>query len=199
MNAPINVFANYSQEIVLILSFVIGIGFGFFLERAGFGNANKLVKQFYFEDMAVFKVMFTAIITAMIGLFFLTAIGFLELDMVYMSPSHITPQIVGGLILGAGFIIGGYCPGTSLVSTATGRIDGMFFLGGVMFGILSFGGIYPVIEEFYNSAAMGAVTVWEYFNIPYGVLVFLVILAALGGFFGAEFVEKKFRNKKTRS
>ena len=94
---------------------MIGIGFGFFLERAGFGSARKLTDQFYFKDMAVFRVMFTAIVTAMLGLFYLAACGWVDLSLVYIQPTYLWPQIVGGLLLGVGFVVGGYCPGTSLV------------------------------------------------------------------------------------
>ncbi len=108
---------------------MIGIGFGFFLEQAGFGSARKLTNQFYFKDMAVFRVMFTAIVTAMLGLFYLSALGWVDLSLVYISPTYLWPQIVGGLLLGVGFIVGGYCPGTSMVAVATGKLDALVFVG----------------------------------------------------------------------
>src|ERR1035437_10830823 len=119
----------------LVVAAIIGIGFGFALERGGFGNARILAAQFYFYNMRVLKVMFTAIITAMLGLFYFTWIGWLDLSLVYTTDTYLVPQIVGGLILGMGFVIGGYCPGTSVVSASTGRYDGMIYFVGIFFGI----------------------------------------------------------------
>ncbi len=84
MNAPFYKFGAFGDEASPVVAFVIGIGFGFFLERAGFGSARKLVSQFYLTDLAVFKVMFTAIVTAMLGVFYLSWVGFLDLSLVYL-------------------------------------------------------------------------------------------------------------------
>ncbi|QQS38059.1 MAG: YeeE/YedE family protein [Ignavibacteriales bacterium] len=195
MNAPLFKFDSFGNEFSLIVAVIIGIGFGFFLERAGFGSAKKLAAQFYFRDLAVFKVMFTAIVTAMIGIFYLSWIGFVDLSLVYLTPTNLLPQVVGGLLLGIGFVIGGYCPGTSVVASSTGKIDGVIYLVGVIFGIFVFGEFFPLIENFYNSSDMGKVTLPQYFNLPYGLVVFAVVLMALGGFIGAEKVEKIFAKK----
>jgi uncharacterized membrane protein YedE/YeeE len=188
-------FGLFGDNMSLVVAVLIGIGFGFFLERAGFGNANKLAAQFYFRDLRVFKVMFTAIVTAMLGVYYLSVFGLMDLSLVYINPTYLVPQVVGGLILGVGFVIGGYCPGTSVVSCATGRYDGMIFLVGIVFGIFIFGEAFPLIETFFNSTPMGQVTLPQYFNISYGLLVFLVVLMAVGGFIGAEKVEKYFAQK----
>jgi len=128
MSAPFYKLGAFGDEASLIVAFLIGIGFGFFLERAGFGSARKLVSQFYLDDLAVFKVMFTAIATAMLGATYLAWAGFLDLSLVYLVPTYWVAQVVGGLVLGVGFVVGGYCPGTSLVSTATGKLDGLVFV-----------------------------------------------------------------------
>jgi uncharacterized membrane protein YedE/YeeE len=158
MNAPFFKYGLFGDEFSLIVAFLIGIGFGFFLERAGFGNARKLAAQFYFTDMAVLKVMFTAILTAMLGVFYLAWIGFLDLSLLFLTPTNLLPQVVGGLLLGFGFVIGGYCPGTSAVSASTGRIDGMIFLLGAFAGIFVFGEMFPLLKDFFNATPMGAVT-----------------------------------------
>lgn len=190
MNAPFFKYGMFGDNIGLVMAFVIGIGFGFFLERAGFGNGKKLAMQFYFRDMAVLKVMFTAIVTAMLGVYYLSVFGMLDLSMVYLVPTNILPQVAGGLILGFGFVIGGYCPGTSCVSAATGKFDGMIYLLGVVVGIFVFGEMYPLVGNFYNATPMGQITVAEWANIPYGILVFAVVLMALGGFAASEWAEK---------
>lgn len=198
MNAPFFKFGYFGEETSLIVAFVIGIGFGFFLERAGFGSGRKLAAQFYLTDLTVFKVMFTAIVTAMVGLFWLSVLGIVDLSLVYVGNTYLLPQIVGGLILGIGFVVGGYCPGTSCVGAATGRYDAMLYLLGIIAGIVVFGEMYPLVKEFYASTAMGKVTLPELFGVSYGLIVFLVVLMALGGFAGAEWVEKKFASKGVR-
>jgi hypothetical protein len=195
MNAPFYKFNLFGDEFSLIVAFVIGIGFGFVLERGGFGNARILAAQFYLTNMRVFKVMFTAIVTAMLGIFFITWIGYLDLSLVYISDTYVLPQLIGGLLLGFGFVIGGYCPGTSVVSCSTGRIDGMVYLLGVVFGIFVFAELFPFLSDFYYSTNIGRVTVHEFFGISYGMMVFLVVIMAIGGFVGAEWVEKKMNSK----
>ncbi|HXG00872.1 MAG TPA: YeeE/YedE thiosulfate transporter family protein [Bacteroidota bacterium] len=196
MNAPFFKFGYFNEEIGLIFAFVIGIGFGFFLERAGFGSGRKLAAQFYLYDMTVFKVMFTAIVTAMLGLFWLGVLGLVDLSLVYIGPTYLIPQIVGGLILGIGFVIGGYCPGTSCVGAATGRYDAMVYLLGIIVGIFGFGEMFPLLKDLYYSTPMGQVTLPQFFGVRYGLVVFLVVLMALGGFIGAEWVEKKLAARK---
>jgi hypothetical protein len=195
MNAPFFKFEYFNFDMSLVIAFIIGIGFGFMLERGGFGNARILAAQFYFSNMRVLKVMFTAIVTAMLGIYFLSVIGFMDLSLVYVSETYILPQAVGGLILGLGFIIGGYCPGTSLVSAATGKLDGILFVAGVMAGIFVFGEMFPLIENFFYSTNMGSLTLPQYFGLSYGLVVFLVVLMALGAFAAAEWAEKKFADK----
>jgi len=196
MNAPFFKFGLFGDNVSLIMAFLIGIGFGFFLERAGFGSARKLTAQFYLTDLSVFKVMFSAIVTAMVGLFYLSWIGFVDLSLVYATPTFIVPQVIGGLLLGFGFVIGGYCPGTSAVAAATGRIDGMVYLAGIIAGLVAFGEAFPMVKDFYYATPMGQVTLPELLHLPYGLVVFLVVLMAIGGFAGATWVEKSMAVKK---
>jgi len=196
MPAPFYKYGAFGDETSLVIAFVIGIGFGFFLERAGFGSARKLVSQFYLNDLAVFKVMFTAIVTAMLGVTYLSWMGVLDLSLVYLTPTYLWPQIVGGLILGVGFVVGGYCPGTSVASMATGRLDGLAFVLGLPAGTLLFAEAFPVLRGFYDSGALGVRTLPDTFSLPYGVVVFGVVLMALGGFYGASVLERHFANRQ---
>lgn len=191
MTAPFLKFGMFNDEVSLIAAFVIGIGFGFALERAGFGSARKLVSQFYLDDMAVFKVMFTAIVTAMLGVTYLSWMGILDLSLVYLTPTYLVPQLVGGVVLGAGFVVAGYCPGTSIAAAATGRLDGLVAILGVVFGTVLFAEAYPLVKSFMNSTALGQQTIPQYFNLPYGLVVFGVVLMAIGGFAGAGWVERR--------
>ncbi|MFN2159105.1 MAG: YeeE/YedE thiosulfate transporter family protein [Anaerolineales bacterium] len=98
-------FAPFGVYLVYLL---IGFAFGNVLEMAGFGNSRKLAAQFYFRDMTVLKVMFGAIITAMVLIFSATALGLLDYNLIWVNPTYLWPGIVGGLIMGVGFIIGGF-------------------------------------------------------------------------------------------
>jgi rhodanese-related sulfurtransferase len=196
MTAPFYKFGLFGDEASFILAFLIGIGFGFFLERAGFGSSRKLAAQFYFRDLSVLKVMFTAIITAMTGLYVFSRLGIVDLSLVYLVPTFLVPQIVGGLLLGVGFVIGGYCPGTSCVSAATGRVDGIVYVAGMIAGLLGFAEIYPHVASFTHMTSMGQITLPKLFNLPYGLLVFAVVLMAIGAFAAGEWAEKKFGGKE---
>jgi len=199
MMAPFFKFGLFGDNLGLVVAFLVGIGFGFFLERAGFNSARKLAAQFYFTDMTVFKVMFTAIVTAMLGVYWLSVLGVMDLSLVYLTPTFLAPQMVGGLILGMGFVVGGYCPGTACVGIATGRVDALVLFAGIFVGIFGFGELYPLVSTFYNSTSMGQLTLAQVTGLPYGLLVFAVVLMALGGFFGAEWVEKKMAARKVEA
>ena len=189
--APFYKYGFFGDEMSLVLAFVLGTGFGFFLERAGFGSARKLAAQFYLYDMSVFKVMFTAIVTAMLGVTYLGWLGWLDLSLVYLVPTHLVPQIVGGLVLGVGFVVGGYCPGTSVASLATGRIDGFVYAFGIGAGTLAYAEVFPWIKGFVNSNEMGQVTLPEVFDLPWGLVVFAVVLIAVAGFSAATLIERR--------
>jgi len=190
MMTPLFKYGLFGEEFSLLVAFVLGIGFGFCLERAGFGSARKLAAQFYLYDMSVFKVMFTAIVTAMLGVTYLGWIGWLDLGLVYLVPTHLGPQLVGGLVLGVGFVVGGYCPGTSVASLATGRIDAMVYALGIFAGTFVYAEVYPAIKGFVNADAMGQVTLPEVLGLPYGLVVFAVVVIAVVGFWGATKVER---------
>jgi uncharacterized membrane protein YedE/YeeE len=193
--APFYKYGFFGDEMSLVLAFVLGTGFGFFLERAGFGSARKLAAQFYLYDMSVFKVMFTAIVTALLGVTYLGWIGWLDLGLVYLVPTHLVPQIVGGLVLGVGFVVGGYCPGTSVASLATGRIDGLVYAFGIGAGTLVYAEVYPAIKDFVNSNDMGQVTLPEVLHLPWGLVVFAVVVIAVAGFSAATIIERSCGDK----
>jgi hypothetical protein len=180
-----------------LVAFGISFCFGFVLERAGFGDSRRLAAQFYFHETRVLKVMFTAIVTAMVLLHWGVALGWVELERVYVNETYLTSAIVGGLVLGMGFIIGGYCPGTSIVAAATGKVDGLFFVLVVTFGVFVFGESYLGVREFYeHSGYMGRFRLPELFGVNGGVVVFGVVLMALFMFWGAEQLERVFASNE---
>ncbi len=171
---------------------VIGLGFGAALEISGFGDSRKLAAQFYLREMTVLKVMFTAIVVAAVLIFLSSALGLLDFSRVWVNPTYLAPGIVGGLIMGVGFIVGGFCPGTSLVAASTLKLDGVFFVVGVFFGVYAFGETVSSFEPFFLSTFMGRFTVPEWLGLPYGVVVVLLVLMALAMFWGAEIAEAYF-------
>jgi uncharacterized membrane protein YedE/YeeE len=195
MMTPLYKYGLFGEEFSLLVAFVLGIGFGFCLERAGFGSARKLAAQFYLYDMSVFKVMFTAIVTAMLGVTYLGWLGWLDLDLVYLVPTHLGPQLVGGLVLGVGFVVGGYCPGTSVAALATGRVDAVLYALGIFAGTFAYAEVYPAIKGFVNADAMGQVTLPEVLDLPLGLVVFAVVVIAVMGFWGATLIERRFRSE----
>ncbi len=168
---------------------VVGIAFGMTLESAGFGNSKLLAAQFYFKDMRVFKVMFTAIIVAMTLIFLSSSLGLLDYNLIWVPPTYLWPGIVGGLIMGVGFIVGGFCPGTSLVGVATGKLDAVMFVFGVLFGIYMFGETVGSFATFFDSSNMGRFTLPELFNASYGLVVVCIVVVALLLFVVSEKVE----------
>lgn len=199
MTAPLYTSGVFGEDFSLLVALLIGIGFGFFLERAGFGSARKLVAQFYLTDLAVFKVMFTAIVTAMVGVTLLSSAGLLDLSEVYLVPTYWTPQIVGGLLLGAGFVIGGYCPGTSIAAAATGRIDGMVCALGILAGTITFAGLFPWLQPLYLAGSAGEMTLPDFLRLPHGLVVTGVVVMALCGFYGASLIERRFGARAQQS
>lgn len=158
----------------LTVALAIGAAFGFTLERAGLGTAPKLAGQFYLADFTVMKVMFTAIVVAMTGAFWLGRLGLLDLANIFVPETFLLPQLAGGAIFGAGFLIAGLCPGTSCVAAASGRGDGLAVMGGMLAGIAAAG---LAFSSFYTRTAFGAWTLPQLLHVPYGVIAGVVILA----------------------
>jgi hypothetical protein len=196
---PFQALLTEYRELGLVIAIAIGFGFGFVLERAGFGNAKKLAAQFYLHDMTVFKVMFGAIITAMLGVIIASGLGWVDLTQLSESAASYTylwPMLVGGLVLGAGFIISGYCPGTSVVGMASGSIDAVFAFGGVILGSVLYGEIFPLVADFHVSSEKGHFFLYDLLSIPAPILAAAVAVMALAMFVGAEKVEKIFQKKR---
>ena len=164
----------------LLLTLVGGLAFGVVLERAGFGSGCKLTAVFYGYDMAVVKVMFTAIVTAMVALWGLAAAGIIDMQQIYIVPTNYWAQLVGGLVFGAGFVIGGYCPGTAVVACASGRLDAVAFVLGLMAGIAFYARFLGDVEVWIRTNAIDDVTLPSLTGVAAGwwVALFVVVLAA---------------------
>lgn len=192
MTAPLSVGIENFENINLLLALFIGIGFGFVLEQSGFSSSRKLAGVFYGYDMTVMKVFFTAAITAMTGLLFFSLFGWINLDLIYVNNTFVYSAITGGILMGIGFILGGFCPGTSICAVAIGKIDAMIFVVGIIIGVALFGFGFPLWEGLYKAKAMGPIKLSDFIGISDGLFLFLLIIVAMGMFYGAEWIEKKF-------
>jgi uncharacterized protein len=190
MNAPLAETGILGSTGVLLSAPIIGFAFGWFLERGGLGSARKLAGQFYLTDLTVFKVLFSALLTAMLGAFWLDRLGWLDLSLVYLPETYVLPQAVGGALFGAGFLVGGLCPGTSCVAAAAGRLDGVAVIGGMLAGVLAFNLAFDSLAAFYESTPLGAVTLTDLADVPRGVGVAVITACALAGFAVAARIER---------
>jgi len=193
--APYDLAASLGPVAFALVFGAIGFGFGAALEMGGFGDTRKLAGQFYFQDMTVLKVMFTGIIVAAVLVALATSFGLLDMSRVFVNPTYLWPGIVGGLIMGVGFVIGGFCPGTSLVAASTLKIDGMLFLLGALVGVGLFGETVGSFQGFWLSSYMGRFTLPEWLGLPVGVTVLLVVVMALVLFWAGDLAQKVFGQK----
>lgn len=189
MIAPFEV----SETVSLVLAVVFGFFFGLFLERGGLGNPHKLTGVFYLRDFTVPKVMFTAIVVAGTGLYLLSDLGLLDMERVWIIPTYFWPQIVGGALFGIGFVMSGYCPGTSVAGLATGRLDALVVILGIGAGTLLFALLFPVLEGFYLSSSMGAATLPKLMGVSHWLIITALIALAAGMFYLMERYERSPR------
>jgi hypothetical protein len=193
MPFPLPLETLIGKPLMFLVFGMIGFAFGYVLESSGFGNSKKLAAQFYFREMTVLKVMFGAIVTAMVLLFTMVGLGILDYNQVWVNPTYLWSGILGGLIMGVGFIVGGFCPGTSLVAMATRKIDGLFFVLGGLTGIFLFGETERFYDLWWNfSGYLGRFTIMDWLGLPTGIVVIIIVLMALFMFWGAEQLERMF-------
>lgn len=158
-----------------------GLVFGFALERAGFASACNLTAQLRFKDWRVFKVMFTAIIVAAIGLYALQATGLMAKDDIYIPSVFLWATLLGGVGVGAGMAVGGYCPGTSVVGFFSGKIDGLVFFLGLILGTFVFAGAYDALEPMLEALpGPEAQTVPELLHLPAPVVLLMLVTCLVG-------------------
>ncbi len=185
-----------SEEFGLVIALAIGVAFGFVLEQAGFSSTRKLVGLFYGYDFTVLRVFFTAGITAMAGVLLLGHYGLLDTKIIYVNPAFIKSALVGGAIMGAGFIIGGFCPGTGVCALAIGKLDALAFVLGISLGVFAFIEGYPLLEKMYLSNNLGQVRISEFLglsDILFGIILALVAVAA---FVATWMIENRVNRRK---
>ncbi|MCP3930416.1 MAG: YeeE/YedE family protein [Bacteroidetes bacterium] len=177
-----------------VIALLVGLAFGYILESSGFSSSRKMIGMFYGYDFTVLKVFFTATITAMIGLLYFNYMEWIDLSMIYIPPTYVKSAIVGGLIMGLGFVLGGFCPGTGVCAVAIGKLDAITFVIGLYLGIFLFSEAFPILKNLYTDSSLGRVKITETLGIQTGVFVFLFIVAALIAFGIATYVQKKVKS-----
>jgi len=180
-----------------VIAILIGIAFGFILEASGFSSSRNITGVFYGYNFVVLRVFFTAVIVAMVGILYFDYFGWLDLSKIFILPTYLTPMIVGGVIMGVGFILGGFCPGTSFTAVAIGKLDGLAFTIGLYGGIYIFSIGFPLIASFYDSGNLGNVTLTDVTGIDASWFAFAFTVVALAAFWGTMFIEKRVRKNIT--
>jgi len=180
-----------NPQLTLFFALVLGIGFGYILEQAGFSSSRKLAGLFYGYDFVVLRVFFTAGITAMTGLLFFSYMGWIDMTLVYIHPTFLWSAIVGGLIMGGGFIMGGFCPGTSLVGAVIGKLDAMVFVVGMFIGMFLFGHFYEAFEPLYTGSFLGHIYIFDSLGIGKPWFAFMLAMVALLAFALTQMIEDR--------
>jgi hypothetical protein len=127
----------------------------------------------------------------MSGVLLLGYFGLLDTEAIFVNPTWLVPAIVGGIIMGIGFVLGGYCPGTSICAAAIGKIDAIFFIGGGILGVFAFGELFPLYANFYDSTSLGSIKVFDSLGMSQGLFAFLLIAMAVGAFAVTTLIEKR--------
>jgi len=182
-----------SDALSLGSAVLLGVFFGLSLERSGLADPHRLSGVFYFRDFTVPKVMFTAIVVASTGIYLLSDLRLLDLSRVWIIPTFFWPQLAGGLIFGIGFVVSGYCPGTSVAGLGSGRLDALVVMAGISAGSLLFAMLFPMLERFYLSSDRGVVTIPGLLGVSHWVVIAALIVMAVAMFLFLERVEDRAR------
>ena len=181
------------NDVGLASGLLCGFLFGYVLENAGFGSPCKLTAQFRMSDWSVFKVMFTAIVVAAVGLFLLRSVGLVAPGTMYVPPAFLGAVAIGGALIGAGFAVGGYCPGTSVVGLFSGRLDALLFSIGLVGGTWLFAGSFSSMERWTTAGESTAGdTLPIALGVPEWVILAVMIAAAVMIFVVGGRIERHF-------
>jgi uncharacterized membrane protein YedE/YeeE len=148
----------------LVLGLVTGIAFGFILQKGQALKFHKIIDALRLRDFTIWKLMFTAIVVGMVGIFALNALGLAKL---HIKPTILSANILGGLIFGAGFALLGFCPGTCVGAIGEGRLDGLYSgVAGLLIGAGLYSEVHPyLLPGFLKIGALGKVTLPQLFGL----------------------------------
>ncbi len=162
----------------LLYGLLIGIMFGFILERAGFGRSINIAPVFYFRNLRVSQMMVSSILTASTWIIIAVYNGWLDFNQVFVPTTYLWPYMLGGALFGLGMIMSGWCPGTAIIGLATGKLDAGVFLIGLMIGMYFYFEYFDYIIDFANSGNMGKYTIHEALNVS--IYTSFIITVAIG-------------------
>ncbi len=177
-----------STEANFFFALIMGITFGFVLERTGFTRSKLISGTFYFSSLAVPKIMGTTVVTAATWFIIFSWMGWLDISQLYTPATYVWPYVVGGLMFGAGMVMAGYCPGTAVAGLGTGKTDALVFLVGVVAGMFVYFLIYPYVSDFANSSNLGVLKLHDLFGgneytsfiitvaLETGIILFMMLL-----------------------
>ncbi len=177
---PLFTTGQIGNNINLFLGLFIGFGFGFILEKAGFGTSKHIATVFYFKNLRVTQTMIAAIVTATTWVVIFSYFGWMDFSQVFIPITYVWPYLVGGIIFGAGMVMSGWCPGTSVVGVATGKIDAVVFVVGMLVGMFVYFQTYSYFQVFANSGNLGRFTIaklvgGDMFTTSYLITIILAI------------------------
>lgn len=185
-----------SGEWNFVFALIIGIAFGVVMESSGFSSSRKIAGSFYGYDFTMIRVFMTAGMTALIGLLYMDYFSWIDMSQLIVVPTFLSANIVGGAIMGIGFVAAGFCPGTSVLAAAIGKIDGILFIAGAFLGILFFGEIFPLISDLYYANNWGHVTLEDSFGISLQWFAFLFTVFTVILFYVLTIIRRRIRKVK---
>lgn len=131
--------------IQLVLGLLMGMVFGFLLQKGGATDYDVIIGQLLLSDFTVVKIMISAVITGMLGVHLLRSLGMVRF---HPKPGSFGTSVIGGLIFGVGFATLGYCPGTVAGAVGQGYLDALFGgVIGIIIGAGIFAAVYPRLES----------------------------------------------------
>lgn len=130
----------------IILALVIGGAFGFVLDRIGATNPGYIIGMLNLKNLHLMKAIFMGIGVASVLMFSGLLLGFVDAGNLSVKAAY-SGVFIGGILLGTGFAISGYCPGTGLTAAATGRKDALFFVVGGLAGAAAYMGSYEWVKS----------------------------------------------------
>jgi len=168
-----------NQPVQLVLGLILGICFGFFLQKGGVTSYDVIIDQLLLTDFTVLKLMLSAVIIGMILLNVMKYLGWIEFHTFIGS---VGSTVIGGCLFGIGFAILGFCPGTLAAAVGTGQIDALF--GGVigmLIGTGLFAHFFPIInEKFMDRGVFPAETIPQLLGIPTWLVVIVLVILMSG-------------------
>lgn len=159
----------------LLSGLMFGVAFGFLLQKGGATKYDVIVAQLLLTDFTVLKIMLSAVVTGMIGIHAMKALGWIELTIKSGSPGK---NIVGGLMFGVGFAVLGYCPGTIAGAVGNGYLDAIVGgLIGIVIGSGLFAAAYPKLKSgILDKGDFGELTFPKLFKVNDWVVVIPVVV-----------------------